>query len=55
MAPNIPVCFIGLETLGKPMAANLLANGVPLSVYNRSPERAAAIASRRCPRAWQTS
>jgi 3-hydroxyisobutyrate dehydrogenase-like beta-hydroxyacid dehydrogenase len=39
MAPNIPVCFIGLGALGQPMAANLLAAGVPLTVHNRSPER----------------
>ena len=39
MAANIPVCFIGLGALGQPMAANLLAAGVPLTVYNRSPER----------------
>ena len=39
MAPNIPVCFIGLGALGQPMAANLLAAGVPLAVHNRSPER----------------
>ena len=50
---NIPVCFIGLETLGKPMAAKLLAAVASLIVYNRSIERAAAIANRRCPRVWQ--
>ena len=39
MASNIPVCFIGLGALGQPMAANLLAAGVPLTVHNRSPKR----------------
>ena len=39
MAANIPVCFIGLGALGQPMAANLLAAGVSLTVHNRSPER----------------
>ncbi len=39
METNIPVCFIGLGALGQPMAANLLAAGVPLTVHNRSPER----------------
>ncbi len=29
--------FIGLGIMGKPMAANLLAAGFPLCVYNRSP------------------
>ena len=39
MAANMPVCVIGLGALGQPMAANLLAAGVPLTVHNRSPER----------------
>ena len=43
MAPNIPVCFIGLGALGQPMAANLLAAGIPLTVHNRSVERQKAL------------
>lgn len=34
------VGFIGLGTMGKPMAENLLKAGFELAVYNRSPERA---------------
>jgi 3-hydroxyisobutyrate dehydrogenase-like beta-hydroxyacid dehydrogenase len=33
------VAFLGLGTLGAPMAANLLAAGLPLTVHNRSPQR----------------
>ncbi|RAV21364.1 NAD(P)-binding domain-containing protein [Paenibacillus contaminans] len=31
--------FIGLGTMGKPMAINLLKNGYNVTVYNRSPEK----------------
>jgi 3-hydroxyisobutyrate dehydrogenase-like beta-hydroxyacid dehydrogenase len=34
-----PCAFIGLGALGAPMAANLLAAGVPLTVHNRTRER----------------
>jgi 3-hydroxyisobutyrate dehydrogenase-like beta-hydroxyacid dehydrogenase len=34
-----PVAFLGLGALGTPMAANLLAAGVPLTVHNRTRER----------------
>lgn len=34
-----PVAFLGLGALGLPMAANLLATGFPLTVYNRSSAR----------------
>jgi 3-hydroxyisobutyrate dehydrogenase-like beta-hydroxyacid dehydrogenase len=34
-----PTAFIGLGALGAPMAANLLAAGVPLTVHNRTRER----------------
>ena len=33
--------FLGLGTMGLPMATHLLEAGVPLSVYNRSTGRAA--------------
>lgn len=34
------VSFIGLGNMGAPMAANLLKGGVPLFVYNRTPNKA---------------
>ncbi|MEB3260780.1 MAG: NAD(P)-dependent oxidoreductase [Cyanobacteriota bacterium] len=40
---HLPVAFIGLGALGAPMAANLLAAGVPLTVHNRTREREAAL------------
>lgn len=39
------VGFIGLGIMGRPMAANLQRAGIPLSVWNRSPGGAAALAS----------
>jgi 3-hydroxyisobutyrate dehydrogenase-like beta-hydroxyacid dehydrogenase len=38
-----PVAFIGLGALGAPMAANLLAAGVTLTVHNRTREREAPL------------
>ena len=38
-----PCAFIGLGALGAPMAANLLAAGVPLTVHNRSRQREAPL------------
>ncbi|GAA4458168.1 NAD(P)-dependent oxidoreductase [Rurimicrobium arvi] len=38
--------FIGLGNMGRPMAANLEQAGVPLSVYNRSPDKAAGFSAR---------
>ena len=43
MAP--PVAFIGLGALGAPMAANLLAKGIPLTVHNRHRERERPLAA----------
>ncbi|TVY07846.1 NAD(P)-dependent oxidoreductase [Paenibacillus cremeus] len=37
--------FIGLGTMGKPMAANLLKAGNAITVYNRNPEKAQALKS----------
>lgn len=37
------IAFLGLGAMGAPMAANLLAAGFPLRVWNRSPERAAPL------------
>ena len=39
----IKVGFIGLGNMGGPMAANVLAGGFELTVYNRTASRAAAI------------
>jgi 3-hydroxyisobutyrate dehydrogenase-like beta-hydroxyacid dehydrogenase len=38
-----PVAFIGLGSMGTPMAMNLLKGGVSLFVYNRTPEKASAL------------
>ena len=38
-----PTAFLGLGALGAPMAANLLAAGVPLVVHNRTREREAPL------------
>ena len=35
-----PIGFIGLGQMGAPMVANLLAQGYPVTVYNRTPEKA---------------
>lgn len=40
------VGFIGLGLMGQPMARNLLRAGHELAVYNRSPDKAAALAER---------
>jgi 3-hydroxyisobutyrate dehydrogenase-like beta-hydroxyacid dehydrogenase len=40
-----PVAFIGLGALGAPMAANLLAKGIPLTVHNRHRERERPLAA----------
>lgn len=37
--------FIGLGTMGSPMAANLLKQGYPVTVYNRTASKGAALAS----------
>ncbi len=39
------VGFIGLGTMGLPMATNLLASGVPLMVWNRSADKAEGLQS----------
>jgi 3-hydroxyisobutyrate dehydrogenase len=36
----IKVAFIGLGTMGQPMAKNVAKKGYALSVFNRTPERA---------------
>ena len=41
MADNVG--FIGLGLLGLPMATNLMAAGYPLTVYNRTADKAAPL------------
>ncbi len=35
----VPIGFIGIGTMGEPMALNLVRSGTPLVVWNRTPER----------------
>jgi 3-hydroxyisobutyrate dehydrogenase-like beta-hydroxyacid dehydrogenase len=44
MPPQIG--FIGLGTIGLPMAERLLAQGLPLTVWNRTPERTRELAAK---------
>lgn len=44
--PAIPLSFLGLGSMGLPMASNLIDQGFPLTVYNRSKGRAGALAAR---------
>jgi 3-hydroxyisobutyrate dehydrogenase-like beta-hydroxyacid dehydrogenase len=44
MDKNSKIAFLGLGTMGAPMARRVLAAGYPLTVWNRSPERAAVLA-----------
>ena len=37
------VAFLGIGRMGLPMAGNVLRAGLPLTVYNRSPERCASL------------
>lgn len=37
------VGFIGMGHMGEPMARNLLRAGIPLSVWNRTPEKCDAL------------
>lgn len=42
--PSVPVGFIGLGTMGEPMALNLVKAGTPLLVWNRSPSKCGILA-----------
>jgi 3-hydroxyisobutyrate dehydrogenase len=44
MAAETPTGFIGLGTMGTPMALNLARTGAPLIVWNRTPDRCAPLA-----------
>lgn len=43
MAPLPSIGFVGLGAMGAPMAARLVGAGYPLTVWNRTPERAAPL------------
>jgi 3-hydroxyisobutyrate dehydrogenase len=45
MIASAPVGFIGLGTMGEPMALNLVRAGTPLLVWNRSPSKCGALAA----------
>jgi 3-hydroxyisobutyrate dehydrogenase len=45
--PSAPVGFIGLGTMGEPMALNLVKAGTPLLVWNRSPGKSRILADAR--------
>src|SRR6478609_1148114 len=40
------VALLGLGRMGHPMAARLLAAGIPLTVWNRTPERGADLVAK---------
>lgn len=40
-----PIGFIGLGSMGEPMALNLVKAGTPLLAWNRSPDKTAAVAA----------
>ncbi|WP_136068684.1 NAD(P)-dependent oxidoreductase [Modicisalibacter radicis] len=44
MIAGKPIGFIGLGTMGTPMALNLAKAGTPLFVWNRTPDRCASLA-----------
>jgi 3-hydroxyisobutyrate dehydrogenase-like beta-hydroxyacid dehydrogenase len=41
---NSTVGFLGAGAMGAPMAANLVAAGFPVQLWNRSPEKARVVA-----------
>jgi 3-hydroxyisobutyrate dehydrogenase len=45
MSASAPVGFIGLGTMGEPMALNLVRAGTPLLVWNRSPLKCGILAA----------
>ena len=44
MFPRMNTAFLGLGAIGKPMAARIVAAGLPLAVWNRTAERAESFA-----------
>src|ERR1700724_2430849 len=43
--PPVPISFLGIGLMGKPMAMNLIKSGYPVTVWNRTPSRAAELMS----------
>ena len=43
--PPVPISFLGLGLMGKPMAMNLIKSGYHLTVWNRTPSKAAELMS----------
>ncbi len=52
-SPDLRLGFIGLGNLGRPLAANLLAAGFPLTVYDRDADAARSLAAEGA--VWATS
>jgi 2-hydroxy-3-oxopropionate reductase len=43
--PPVPISFLGTGLMGKPMAMNLIKSGYPVTVWNRTPSKAAELMS----------
>ena len=43
--PPVPISFLGTGLMGKPMAMNLIKSGYPITVWNRTPSKAAELMS----------
>jgi len=43
--PPVPISFLGIGLMGKPMAMNLIKRGYPVTVWNRTPSKAAELMS----------
>ena len=43
--PPVPVSFLGIGLMGKPMAMNLIKSGYQVTVWNRTPSKAAELMS----------
>ena len=41
--PRPSISFLGIGLMGRPMAANLIAAGYPVTVWNRSPGKTEAL------------
>jgi 3-hydroxyisobutyrate dehydrogenase len=41
--PPVPISFLGTGLMGKPMAMNLIKSGYPVTVWNRTPSKAAEL------------
>src|ERR1700738_2326552 len=43
--PPVPISFLGIGLMGKPMAMNLIKSGYHVTVWNRTPSKAAELMS----------